>query len=175
VCSELLGQRDILRPWNEDCAFTVAEIDAKWTVLEPLRVAILDHRFAAVAGRWPTIIDVILSRMALRARCLAVHLAVTRLTRVDVRVLVMLWFLAERWGRVTREGVVVPLRLTHQVLANLTGAQRPSVTTALGELGKGGLVARRPDGTWLLHGEVPEDLRRVSMVPERSVSAASST
>jgi hypothetical protein len=161
TCSELLGQRDILRPWNEDCGFTVAELSATWNVLEDVRVAVLDQRFAAVAARWPAILDVVLSRLVLRSRCLAFHLAVTRLHRVDVRLLVTLWFLAERWGRVTGEGVLLPLRLTHQILAQLIGAQRPSVTTAVGELATAGLASRRPDGSWLLHGEPPDDLRDV--------------
>jgi hypothetical protein len=161
TCSELLGQRDILRPWNEDCGFTVAELGAAWNVLEEVRVAVLDQRFAAVAARWPAIIDVVLSRLVLRSRCLAFHLAVTRLHRVDVRLLVTLWFLAERWGRVTGEGVLLPLRLTHQILAQLIGAQRPSVTTAVGELATAGLASRRPDGSWLLHGQPPDDLRDV--------------
>ena len=29
----------------------------------------------------------------------------------------LLWYLAERWGRVTPDGVIVPLRLTHETLA----------------------------------------------------------
>ena len=161
TCSELLGQRDILRPWNEDCGFTVAELDATWRVLQELRVAVLDHRFSAVAGHWPAIIDVLLSRLVLRSRCLAFHLAVTRLNRVDVRLLVTLWFLAERWGRVTGEGVLLPLRLTHQILAQLIGARRPSVTTAVGELTSAGLASRRPDGSWVLHGGPPDQLREV--------------
>jgi CRP/FNR family transcriptional regulator, cyclic AMP receptor protein len=144
TCSELLGQRDILRPWNEDCGFTVAELDATWTVLEELRVAVLDHRFAAVAARWPVVLDVVLSRLVLRSRCLTFHLAATRLHRVDVRILVTLWFLAERWGRVTGEGVLLPLRLTHRILAQLIGAQRPSVTTAVGELAAAGWPAGAP-------------------------------
>jgi CRP-like cAMP-binding protein len=75
---------------------------------------------------------------------------------VDDRLLVVMWFLAERWGRVRPEGVVLPLKLTHQLLAALVGAKRPSVTTALGELTTAGLLERRDDGSWLLHGEPPE-------------------
>ena len=52
-------------------------------------------------------------------------------------------------------GVVLPLRLTHGWLANLVGAQRPSVTTALGNLAGAGLVERLDDGSWLLRGEPP--------------------
>ena len=160
-CAELLGRADVLRPWNEDCGFTVADLDVSWRVLERTRIAVLDQRFAMVAGRWPGIIDAVLDRTIYRSRCLAFHLAVTNLTRIDRRLLVTLWFLAERFGRMTPEGAVVPVRLTHQVLASLVGAQRPSVTTALGQLVDRGVVVRQDDGSWLLCGEPPGELRRL--------------
>lgn len=160
-CAELLGRGDLLRPWNEDCGFTVADVEVTWRLLERTRLAILDHRFALVAGRWSGIMDAVLDRTIYRARCLAFHLAVTHLARIDRRLLVTLWFLAERFGRMTPQGAVVPLRLTHQVLANIVGAHRPSVTTALGELADAGMVVRRDDGCWLLCGEPPNELRRL--------------
>ena len=98
----------------------------------------------------------LLQRSVLRSRAAGFLRAVTHMTRVDDRLLVLMWFLAERWGRVRPEGVVVPLKLTHQLLAALVGAKRPSVTTALGELTAAGLLERRDDGSWLLHGEPPE-------------------
>ena len=82
------------------------------------------------------------------------------LALVDDRLLLTLWHLAERWGRVTPTGIVVPLPLGHQRLADLVGAHRPSVTTALGELARAGSISRRDDGNWLLHGAPPEQLRR---------------
>jgi hypothetical protein len=51
--------------------------------------------------------------------------------------------------------VVLPLALTHGWLANLVGAQRPSVTTALGHLTSAGRVERLDDGSWLLRGGPP--------------------
>ena len=58
--------------------------------------------------------------------------AIAHLTRVDDRLLALLWCLAERWGRVVPDGVLVSLRLSHRTLAGMVGARRPSVTTALG-------------------------------------------
>jgi DNA-binding transcriptional ArsR family regulator len=69
--------------------------------------------------------------------------------------------MADRWGKVTPEGVHVPLKLTHQLLGRVIGAQRPSVTTALKQLMEDGLVSRREDGTWLLHGDPPDTLERM--------------
>lgn len=86
-------------------------------------------------------------------------LAIAHHQRVDDRVLLTLWHVAERWGRVGRDAVLVDLPLSHQRLADLVGAHRPSVTSALGELSKAGRVSRRHSGEWLLHGEPPEQLR----------------
>jgi DNA-binding transcriptional ArsR family regulator len=50
---------------------------------------------------------------------------------------------------------VVPLPVTHDVLAQLIGVQRPTVTSAVRRLSDAGLVTRQRDKTWLLRGEPP--------------------
>jgi CRP-like cAMP-binding protein len=60
------------------------------------------------------------------------------------------WHLADRWGTVNADGVTVPLPVTHDVLAQLVCAQRPTVTTALRRLNEAGFLRRRADKTWLL-------------------------
>ena len=82
--------------------------------------------------------------------------AIAHLTRVDDRLLALLWCLAERWGRVVPGGVLVSLRLSHRTLAGMVGARRPSVTTALGQLMARGEIERRADGEWILRGDAPE-------------------
>jgi hypothetical protein len=82
--------------------------------------------------------------------------AIGHLTRVDDRLLALLWCLAERWGRVVPDGVLVNLRLPHRTLAGMVGARRPSVTTALGQLIARNAIERRVDGGWILHGPPPE-------------------
>jgi CRP/FNR family cyclic AMP-dependent transcriptional regulator len=154
--TELLGVGDVLRPWDLDVdEMEPLAPEVHWFVHEPVRLAILDHRFAAVAVRWPTLIDAIIGRSMRRSRSLAFQLAISQVTRVDGRLLVLLWQLAERWGRVGPDGVRLPLQLTHHMLGTLVGARRPSVTTALSGLAREGLVERTPSG-WLLHGD-PED------------------
>jgi len=81
-----------------------------------------------------------------------VRLVVNQLVRLDDRLLLALWALAERWGRVTPGGVLVPMELTHSALARLVGARRPSVTSAIGDLGAAGLLERTEEG-WLLLGD----------------------
>jgi CRP-like cAMP-binding protein len=76
--------------------------------------------------------------------------AIAHLTRVDDRLMALMWCLAERWGRVVPGGVLVSLRLPHRTLAGMIGARRPSVTTALGELSEQGVLLRPGRGRWIL-------------------------
>ncbi|MDP8942646.1 MAG: Crp/Fnr family transcriptional regulator [Actinomycetota bacterium] len=155
-CTELLGEGDLLRPWDfNDAASAAVPSESEWCVLEPSRLAVLGHRVTRIVGHWPELTSAFVSRTLRRSRGLALQLAIDHVRRVDVRTLLMLWHLADRWGKVGPEGVIVPLRLTHQTLANLTGARRPSVTTALSQLVRLGAVRRRPDGSWLLRGDPP--------------------
>jgi DNA-binding IclR family transcriptional regulator len=55
---------------------------------------------------------------------------------------------------------LLPLRLTHETLAGLSGAQRPSVTTALRTLERDGALRRDEQGGWLLLGDPPGDAER---------------
>ena len=63
--------------------------------------------------------------------------------RVERRLLLKLRQLAERWGRVTPDGIRLDLHLTHQELANMIGAVRESVTIALGRLASAGEIEVR--------------------------------
>jgi hypothetical protein len=63
---------------------------------------------------------------------------------------------------VRSDGVLLPVRLTHRVLARLVGARRPSVTTAVGSLERDGRLTRPPEGGWLLHGSPPEAIERLA-------------
>jgi CRP/FNR family transcriptional regulator, cyclic AMP receptor protein len=154
--TELLGAGDVLRPWEDDVQFDPLPFGVAWHVHEPTRVAVLDSRFALAAARWPALAGALSRRHVRRARSLAFQLAIAQLPRVDDRLLVLLWALAERWGRVSPQGVRLPLALPHRTLATLVGARRPSVTTALSGLTRDGLVERTEDG-WLLHGD-PDDV-----------------
>jgi CRP-like cAMP-binding protein len=118
-------------------------------------MAVLDRQFTQAAMKWPEAMEVLFRGAVHRAQSLAIGLAVSNMRRVDQRLLSLMWYLADRWGRVTPEGVKVPLRLTHQTLGRLVGAQRPSVSTALGQLAEDNRLTRAPDGTWVLHGEAP--------------------
>jgi CRP/FNR family transcriptional regulator, cyclic AMP receptor protein len=169
--TELLGAGDVLRPWEDDVQFDPLPFGVSWHIHEPTRVAVLDSRFAIAAARWPVLAGAVSRRHIHRARALAFQLAIAQLPRVDDRLLVLLWALAERWGRVSPQGVRLPLSLPHRTLATLVGARRPSVTTALSGLARDGLVERTEEG-WLLHGD-PADVfaSRLHAVPARAPEA----
>lgn len=156
-CTELLGAGDLLRPWTFSSAAT-ASIPSKvtWNVVEPVRLAALDRRFAIAVAPWPEISAALMDRIVQRARWLAFQLAVCHVVRVDTRLLLMFWHFADRWGRMTPDGAKIRLPVTHGALASVVGARRPSVTTALGRLQTEGHIQRLGDGTWLLHGAPPQ-------------------
>ena len=158
-CVELLGHGDVMRPWSWDSEGSHVQAEVGWAVLEPTRLAVLDHGLVVRIVPWPQIGVELFNRGTRRAHHLAVARAISHHQRVDDRLLLTLWHLAERWGRVHTDGIVVPLPLGHQRLADLVGAHRPSVTTALGELVRAGALSRRDNGDWVLHGAPPEQLR----------------
>src|SRR3954470_4357864 len=155
--AELLGPGDLLRAWDDqDEADMLLPRQIEWTALSSVRLAVIDHALAVRAAQWPEIFAGFVERAARRAERLVLMQAIGHLTRVDDRLLAMLWCLAERWGRVVPGGVAVNLRLPHRTLAGMVGARRPSVTTALGQLIARGAIERRPDGGWILRGSPPE-------------------
>jgi CRP/FNR family transcriptional regulator, cyclic AMP receptor protein len=164
--AELLGPGDLFQPSGEDADLDAVPVRTGWHVCEPVRVAVLDQRFTAIAGRWPQLVDGLFDRAARRSHRLGVQLTITRVTRVDERLLITLWQLAERWGRVRADGVHVPLAITHDTLARLVGARRPSVTTGLGRLTRLEMVERVRRG-WVLHGDPQEHLARLETNRER--------
>lgn len=164
-CVELLGPGDVMRPWSWDEDGSHVHAEVGWTVLEPTSLAVLDRALVERLIPFPAIGVELFTRATRRAHALAVSLAIAHHQRVDDRLVLSLWHLAERWGRVGSDGVVLDLPLGHQRLADLVGASRPSVTTALGELARAGTVLRRDDGVWLLPGPPPEQLRRHRLAP----------
>jgi hypothetical protein len=124
----------------------------------PTRVALLDQRLLDRVSPWPEIAHALVGRSVQRAQRLARHLAILENPRVDARLLLLFWHLADDWGTVGPDGVTVPLALTHKTLGRLIRAHRASVTAALHGLARRGLLTRRAsDSAWQLHGD-PGDL-----------------
>jgi CRP/FNR family cyclic AMP-dependent transcriptional regulator len=155
---ELIGDADVLRPWGWDPTGSHVQAEVGWVVLEPTRLAVLDHQLVTQMNPWPQLGLELFSRGTRRAHSLAVALAISHHPRVDDRVLLTLWSVAERWGRVRPDGIAIPLTLSHERLATLVGAHRPAVTTAMGELARAGVVSRGEDRLWVLHGDAPKEI-----------------
>jgi CRP/FNR family cyclic AMP-dependent transcriptional regulator len=154
--AEVIGEGDLLRPTDESVS-PLLPITTKWSIVAPTRVAALDGNFEQRIAKYPELASGLVARAIQRSKNLAVNMAIVHQARVDVRLQMLLWHLAARWGRVRSDGTVLQLRLTHAVLADLVAARRPTVTTALSELSRRGLV--RTDGeTWVLSGEAPREL-----------------
>ncbi|MDQ6821174.1 MAG: helix-turn-helix domain-containing protein, partial [Actinomycetota bacterium] len=115
------------------------------------------------ACRYPEVMGRLVGRAMKRSRVLAVNMAIAHHAKVEVRLHMLFWHLAERWGRVTREGVSVGVRLPHHILADMVAAQRPSVTTALSRLAQQGSV-EWTEGRWLLRGGPPGELQELTGV-----------
>ena len=161
TATELLGPGDVLHPFTTAEEEGLLRYHVLWEVLEPVRLAVLDESFARKLATWPQVMRSLLERALRRSLRVSLHAALLQLSPVETRILMMLWLLAERWGRVTPAGVVLPLRLSHQQLGQLVGCRRASVTTALHRVEESALVARRPDRTWLLRGSPPDELAHV--------------
>ena len=156
-CAELLGPGDLLRAGDDNDTEVLLPRRIEWAAATSARVAIVDQALAVRMAQWPEIFAALMDRAARRAERLVVTQAIAHLTRVDDRLLALLWLLAERWGRVVPGGVLVSLRLPHRTLAGMVGARRPSVTTALGQLMARGAIERRSDGAWILRGTPPSE------------------
>jgi CRP-like cAMP-binding protein len=103
------------------------------------------------------------ARAIARSRSMLLYLAIGQLVGVEMRLLVLLWHIAERWAEHDAsgagDGCVVPVHLTHQLLASLISAQRPTVTSALAQLTERRLISRNDEGRFVMHGRPPTEFR----------------
>jgi CRP/FNR family transcriptional regulator, cyclic AMP receptor protein len=169
-CCELLGPGDVIRPWDREDDLASLAAGVSWRALEETRVALLDDTFARMACHWPEVLSALMRRSLRRSGSLTVHLAIAQVRRADARLMALFWHLADRWGRVERDGIVVQMPLSHQTLADLVSARRPSVSHALGELRQTGLLTRIAPDRWLLRGRPP--VQRPQAIDDPSLAIA---
>jgi CRP/FNR family transcriptional regulator, cyclic AMP receptor protein len=162
ISTELLGAGDLIRPWSPARMAPLLRQHVRWQVLAEARLAVLNRAFGVALSRYPEVNSMLLERLDGRAERLATTKAIAQLNSVDRRLLALFWHLAEDWGRMTSEGIVVPLTLSHRQLGELVGARRPTVSSALATLSRDGKLIRRSDDSWLLAGEPDSTLAAVS-------------
>jgi CRP/FNR family cyclic AMP-dependent transcriptional regulator len=151
--AELLAAGDLLRPWEFD-GEELLGFETGWRVLTPTRLAVLDLPWTERMGRYPRVGPALAGRALLRSRRLGAMMAISQQPRLDERLWMMFWELADRYGRVHADGVHLDLPLTHEVLSYLVAARRPSVSGALTKLAEQARVRRDGRG-WVLTGEPP--------------------
>lgn len=149
---ELLGSGDLLRPWQEDASSFCA---ASWEVLEQSTLLALGPGFTRGLTQWPPVAANLAMRGLRRSRALAADAAIASIVGIEERLLIMLWHLAERWGEPSAEGIHLSIRIPHRLLAEMVGARRPSVTSALAQLQEAGRLDSGPEGGWILLGDPP--------------------
>ena len=153
-CAELLSAGDIVQPSQHDGEEATLPFEATWRLLEPLRLAVLDLAWMNRMAPFPEVMSDLAARIMVRSRRLASLLAISHHHRLDDRLRLLLWELADRYGRVCTDGVRLDLPLTHELVADLVGAHRPSVSVAIGRLERSGHMYRE-DHKWFLTGSPP--------------------
>jgi CRP/FNR family cyclic AMP-dependent transcriptional regulator len=83
-----------------------------------------------------------------------ITMAIAQQPKLDIRLWMLFWELADRYGKVHADGIHLELPLTHEVLSHLAGARRPSVSGALTRLAEAGRLTRS-GRNWVLSGERP--------------------
>lgn len=151
---DVYGPGDVVAA--RDLHHTTLPCGESWTATVPSRIALLDDRFLLAARRWPRLVSAMFELLVEQRDRLMMQLVIAEQPRVEDRLLMLFWQLADRFGRVTREGITIQLALTHEALGRLIGARRPTVTLALRMLCERGALERRPDRSWLVK-ELPQD------------------
>jgi CRP/FNR family transcriptional regulator, cyclic AMP receptor protein len=153
---ELLCGGDVLLVPVEDLEADPPLFPLVHTALSELTVMVLGTPFLRAAARWPALMCAVQQRLAdQQARLIRQSLAL-HLPRAEHRVLLILWTLAQRCGRVRSDGLLLPLLLTHEALSRVTGARRSTVSLALATLRSSGHLIMREDGFLLTDSALAE-------------------
>lgn len=172
TAAELVGPGDLLQPLGPASDQLLVRT-CGWRALRMSKLAVLDGEFADRVRPFPQIIRILARRACRRPLELDVLRAISSQPRLEVRLVLLLWHLAARWGRVEPAGVRLSLPLTHRLLGQLVAAERPSISHALKRLAQAGLVTGTTDDLHL-HGTLEHQLQalteREQVVAERSVS-----
>jgi CRP/FNR family transcriptional regulator, cyclic AMP receptor protein len=158
--TQLQGSGNLLQPPSRDVDDMIERVSS-WRALSASRLALLDAEFAERVLPWPQIGHTLLRRTQRGVEDLGMLRAISCQPRLEVRLVLFLWHLAARWGRVEPTGIRLMLPLTHRLLGQLVAAERPSISHALGRLADAGLVSGTA-GDWHLHGSLDDHLQRLT-------------
>lgn len=148
----LVGAEDLLRPWQMRELSLLR--DVRWHALTPSRVLRVDRGYRRLEHD-PRFVQKLLDRAARTSHWLFAMSLVISSPSIEDRLLLLFSLWGERWGKVTPAGIWIELPLTHQLIAQMCGARRPTVSIALRSLGEQGVITRRSRSGWLLR-RLPE-------------------
>jgi CRP/FNR family cyclic AMP-dependent transcriptional regulator len=147
---ELLGPGDVLAPPASEDRQAELRAVTRYVALGDVLIAALGLRFQRVAARWPQVSDALRAQMAEQTHRASVHLASLHLSRAEDRILALFGELGDRFGRVSPDGILIRLPLSHELIGRLTGSRRPTASLALQHLHGQGLLTRLADKSWKL-------------------------
>lgn len=145
---ELLGAGDVLAPRLSAARQLEARAVSRYLAHGPVSLAMIEDHFRQAARRWPGIADCLHDCLGRQTHRASMHVAMLHLPRVEDRVVALFADLAERFGRVTEDGILIDLRLTHEMIGGVVAGRRPTVTLALGQLADQGLVQQIERDRW---------------------------
>src|SRR6185312_9500816 len=147
---ELLGPGDVLAPHLSAARKLDSRAVSRYLAHGSVSLAALEGGFRKAARVWPGIADFLLDRLRRETDRASMHVAMLHQPRVEDRLIVLFSDLAERFGCVAQDGVLIDLPMTHEVIGGLVASRRPTVSLALNQLASGGLLKRLADNRWLL-------------------------
>jgi CRP-like cAMP-binding protein len=153
---QLLGPGDIVS--FDGGADPLASVTTMFELIavQTVELALIDDALLSVAARLPPILRRMAQRLERQSHEQAVRLALAQMPRLEIRVLGLLWLLADRWGMTSARGIVLPVPLSHSMIARMVCAQRPSVTSVMRQLADSGAIDDVRRGTMRLMGCPPE-------------------
>ncbi len=147
---ELLGRGDLLAPPLTPARQIESRALSRYLAHGRVSLAAIEDRVRNAARRWPGIADYLHDRLARQTHHASMHLAMLHLPRVDDRLIALFADLAERFGHVAADGVMLDLPLTHEIIGGLVASRRPTVSLALHELASNGVIERLEGDRWKL-------------------------
>jgi CRP/FNR family transcriptional regulator, cyclic AMP receptor protein len=170
---ELLGPGDILAPPLSAARQVESRAVSRYLAHGQASVAMLDERFRQAARRWPGLSDCLHDNLGRQAHRASMHVAMLHLPRVEDRLVALFGDLAERFGRMTRDGIVIELPLTHELIGALVGSRRPTISLALQTLAATGVVTRLDADRWRVDPGAVSDSPARQSSPPRGLSPRS--
>jgi len=144
VILEIFGEGE---PVGAIAVYNYIPYPATAIALEPVTLLCLPRRdYFELLDRNPEFARAIMRELTKLVLALTRKVQESRGQPVDVRVAQLLVALAERMGNDTPDGVLIPLKLTRQEVADLVGTTVETAIRILSRWGREGIVVTRDDG-----------------------------